>query len=62
MPILYNIQQDEDENEGPGPTPHSPSAPDTSLGVKFIDFSVLQTLVKAEIIYLTTRLCEFKWF
>lgn len=29
------------KNEGPGPTPHSPSAPDTSFGVKFIDINVL---------------------
>lgn len=29
------------KNEGPSPTPHSPSAPDTSFGVKFIDICVL---------------------
>lgn len=33
------------KNEGPSPTPHSPSAPDTSFGVKFIDINVLPARV-----------------
>lgn len=38
---FYTIFNEMKSNEGPSPAPHSPSAPNTSFGVKLVDICVL---------------------